>query len=85
MDKKLEATLKRRASGELRLDVKGLQRQLLETSENEEPVVPPPESGYIASPTVKHPSINPPPRASTVYIDPEAHLGWDDWEEETAC
>lgn len=83
MDKKLEATLKRRASGELRLDVKGLQKQQLETSGRNEHE-PAPESGYTAKPTVKHPSINPPPRTSTVYIDPSNHLGWDDWEEETA-
>lgn len=81
MNKDLEATLKRRASGELRLDVKGLRKTQLETS------VPPVEeqqASYEPEPTVKHPSINPPPRTSTVFVDPESRLSWDDWEEETA-
>lgn len=78
MDKKLEATLKRRASGELRLDVKGLQKKLLETPDpsDDEPAAP-------STVTVRNPSINPPPRRSVVYVDTGNEVGWDDWEEKT--
>jgi hypothetical protein len=76
MDKNLEATLKRRASGELRIDVKGMLRRSVSS-------VPPsgtrsvPEAGesFLAMNARKE---------STVYVDPTDEdiiatmMGWEE-------
>lgn len=75
MDKKLEATLIRRASGELRIDVKGMLRRSVSTA-------PPPSARPTSSSSGEFP-INA-RRESTVYVDPSEEdliatmLGWEE-------